>query len=110
MFENYAISLEEVNFDDFIVVDVRELDEFEELRLPNSTLINDPQKLANFLEEHKNDKVLLHCKAGMRAMNAAKMMHNLGYKPYYLEGNVYDFEKYGAKMEYGKAPLNGKSC
>ncbi|OOQ41511.1 rhodanese, partial [Helicobacter pylori] len=51
MLEDYAISLEEVNFNDFIVVDVRELDEYEELHLPNATLIsvNDQEKLADFL-------------------------------------------------------------
>ncbi|AFI06525.1 rhodanese-like domain-containing protein [Helicobacter cetorum] len=112
MLEDYAISLEEVNFDDFVVVDVRELDEFEELHLPNAVHIsmNEPNKLTKFLEEHKNQKVLLHCKAGLRALNAAKSMHDLGYTPYYLEGNVYDFEKYGFKMVYNDTSLSGKPC
>ncbi|WP_104748550.1 rhodanese-like domain-containing protein [Helicobacter cetorum] len=112
MLEDYAISLEEVNFDDFVVVDVRELDEYTELHLPNATLIsvNDKEKLAHFLEQHKDKKVLLHCKAGLRALNAAKGMHDLGYKPYYLEGNVYDFEKYGFKMVYNDTSLSGKPC
>ncbi len=58
MLEDYAISLEEVNFNDFIVVDVRELDEYEELHLPNATLIsvNDQEKLADFLSKHKDKK------------------------------------------------------
>lgn len=40
MFEDYVISLEEVNFNDFIVVDVRELDEYEELYLFNVMFIS----------------------------------------------------------------------
>ncbi|MGL2764312.1 rhodanese-like domain-containing protein [Helicobacter pylori] len=110
MLEDYAISLEEVNFNDFIVVDVRELDEYEELHLPNATLIsvNDPEKLADFLSKHKDQKVLLYCRAGRRALDAAKSMHELGYTPYYLEGNVYDFEKYGFRMVYDDTSLSGK--
>ncbi|OOQ39797.1 rhodanese, partial [Helicobacter pylori] len=43
-----------------------------------------------------------------RALDAAKSMHELGYTPYYLEGNVYDFEKYGFRMVYDDTSLSAK--
>lgn len=102
MFEDYVISLEEVNFNDFIVVDVCELDEYEELYLFNVMFIsvNDLEKFVDFLFKYKDEKVLFYCRVGCRVLDVVKGMYELGYMFYYLEGNVYDFEKYGFRMVY----------
>lgn len=43
---------------------------------------------------------MFYCRVGCRVLDVVKSMYELGYMFYYLEGNVYDFEKYGFRMVY----------
>lgn len=69
------------------IVDVRRQDEFDASHIPNAILIpnesintNDPAKLPD-----KNATILVYCRTGIRAKDAAQKLANLGYK------HVYDF-------------------
>ena len=72
---------------DFILLDVRTVDEFKERRIRGAVLIPD-NELKNRAEKELPDKnmtILVYCRSGRRSENAAKILHSLGYQ------NVYDF-------------------
>jgi sulfur-carrier protein adenylyltransferase/sulfurtransferase len=62
------------------VIDVREPDEYEIARIPGVTLIplkNLPQR---FTQLDPNQTIYLHCKGGVRSMNAVKFLQEHGFK------------------------------
>lgn len=75
---------------DFQLVDVREIEEFEEVRLPNT--INIPlSDLQNRLAEIATDKpVVLVCRSGGRSLMAGDVLLANGYEDLYnlLEGTL----------------------
>src|SRR5688572_10907101 len=76
--------------DDFQLIDVREIDEFEEIRIPNA--INIPLGEIQFrLDEISEDKpVILVCRSGYRSAMAGDMLSANGYDQVYnlMEGMV----------------------
>ncbi|PID57686.1 MAG: rhodanese [Ignavibacteriae bacterium] len=77
--------------DNSILIDVRTQEEHEEIRIPNSMLIDISQ--ADFLDKiNKLDKqksYYLYCRSGSRSLNAATKMDKLGFeKVYNLAGGI----------------------
>ena len=66
---------------DFVLVDVREPDEFDIVRIPGSVLIPKGEFLSGAaLEQLPQDKpVVLHCKAGTRSAEALAVVKGAGY-------------------------------
>ncbi|NYG55248.1 adenylyltransferase/sulfurtransferase MoeZ [Nocardioides perillae] len=66
---------------DFVLVDVREPNEFEINRIPGSVLIPKGEFLnGNALEQLPSDKqVVLHCKSGVRSAEALAVLKGAGY-------------------------------
>ncbi len=73
--------------ENFIILDVRNTEEFAESRIDGS--INVPlMSIENKIETiipNKNSTILVYCKSGVRAKLASETLVNLGYT------NVYDF-------------------
>jgi len=81
--------------EDFVLLDVRNMNEFLEIRIEGATLIpyNDP----NFAETaraqipNKNTVILLYCRAGRRSTVASYALVRLGYtRVYDFGGLIYD--------------------
>lgn len=65
----------------FVFIDVREPWEYEEFNL-GAILIplgSFPANLAELLEEHKNDEIVVHCRSGARSGMAQAMMTGAGF-------------------------------
>ncbi|MFH0735037.1 MAG: rhodanese-like domain-containing protein [bacterium] len=77
--ENYCSDINAV------LLDVRTREEFEEIRIPNSILIDFYQP--NFLEEISkldiNKSYYIYCKKGIRSLKAAKNMYDFGITKIY---------------------------
>lgn len=84
------------------LIDVRELEEWQEIRIPGAHLI--PQGvLAEQITSHINDKslpVYLHCRGGVRSLHAAQFLLNLGYQEVYsVDGGIMEWARFGYPIE-----------
>jgi len=75
------------NTDHVIILDVRELHEFNEGHIPNavSLPIGEIKDAVPHMIPNKNDIILVYCRTGRRSADAAEILSNLGYT------RVYDF-------------------
>ncbi|MDH4263849.1 MAG: rhodanese-like domain-containing protein [Spirochaetia bacterium] len=98
---------------DILMLDVREPDEYDHIRIENSVLIprgilenghvgHNYQKEAQSLEDSKNKEVIVVCRSGVRSLHSAKFLKDKGFQ------NV-------KSMQYGVIgwaqngyPVNGK--
>ncbi len=103
-----TISAEEakqmIDTGDYIVLDVRTQEEYDEKHIPNSVHIPiDKANVLPFKEEvvkkltDKEAKIIVYCKSGFRSDIAAKAMCTLGYKAVYnmtdgIDGWKYEIE------------------
>ena len=85
----WEISAEEVKQkldgpDNFTLVDVREPSEYDICRIDGSTLIPlgkiEDMKPKNLTTISKSDQIILHCKAGVRSLKAAKALKQMGFE------------------------------
>jgi adenylyltransferase/sulfurtransferase len=85
----WEISAEEVKqkldgSENFTLVDVREPSEYDICRIDGSTLIPlgkiEDMKPKNLTTISKNDQIILHCKAGVRSLKAAKALKQMGFE------------------------------
>ncbi|MBT6297455.1 MAG: molybdenum cofactor biosynthesis protein MoeB, partial [Nitrospina sp.] len=85
----WEISVEEVKQKldkpaSFILVDVREPSEYDICRIDGSILIPlgkiEEMEPKNLKKISTNDQIILHCKAGVRSLKAAKALKQMGFK------------------------------
>lgn len=76
--------------DPIVVLDVREVSEYEEEHIPGAILLplgqvadEAPTKLTD-----KNQEILVYCRSGMRSQMAAKKLAALGYNAVYDFGGI----------------------
>ena len=65
--------------DSFLLLDVREPQEFEICRIPGSVLIPLNELPARLSELEGRDDMIVHCKSGVRSGKAVKLLHEAGY-------------------------------
>jgi len=65
--------------DSFLLLDVREPQEFEICRIPGSVLIPLNELPARLSEIEGRDDMIVHCKSGVRSGKAVKLLHEAGY-------------------------------
>lgn len=73
------------NDEDSVLIDVRTLPEHNEVRIPNSKLMNlmDPN-FTNELEKlDKSKSYYLYCRSGNRSYHVARQMANMGFEKVY---------------------------
>jgi rhodanese-related sulfurtransferase len=72
---------------EFVLLDVRTKDEFDEIRIDGAILIPDSEIKDRAVEElpDKDAVILIYCRSGRRSALAAKDLADMGYV------NVYDF-------------------
>lgn len=74
--------------DKFVLLDVREQDEYDTARIEGSTLIpmgTIPQRLADI---PKDQEVVVHCHHGGRSARVAAFLIQNGYKAFNLAGGI----------------------
>jgi rhodanese-related sulfurtransferase len=80
-----------INHKDAVVLDVREINEFQEGHIVNA--IHIPQsalsKRINELEKHKSKPIIIGCRSGHRSGQACAMLRKQGFEQVYnLQGGV----------------------
>jgi len=86
--------------DDFILLDVRRVDEFEEERIEGAILIpyDEIGERYSELGSNKNIVILIYCRSGRRSAVAAEELAELGFT------NVYDF---GGILDWSYETISG---
>jgi phage shock protein E len=72
--------------DDFLLVDVRELDEYNDRHIEGTDYLvpmSDFEKNLKTLENFKDKKIVLYCRASRRSLIAQKKMYELGFNNVY---------------------------
>ena len=79
--------------EDFIILDVREQEEFDEGHIPGAILISYTQiyELAKEKLPDKNQQILVYCRSGRRSKIAAQSLAELGYTNVKEFGGILDW-------------------
>ncbi len=99
---NPAQTVQLMNREDAVVVDVCEVKEFETGHIPraiNMPLASLKQDL-NKLQKHKDKPVIVSCRSGNRSIKGASILHQQGFaKVYALSGGILAWERDNLPLE-----------
>ena len=79
------------NDDDFLLLDVREADEYEIAKIEGSRLLpmSELRGRVNELDEHKASQIVVHCHHGGRSMRVTQALREMGFdKAQNLAGGI----------------------
>ena len=80
-----------------IILDVRTLEEYEEISIPNAILANilEPNEFMDVVEKlEKKTKIFVYCRSGIRSQKACNILDQLGFKETYnLNGGILEWKK-----------------
>ncbi len=83
---------------DLCLIDVRELDEWQEVRIPGAHHIP-KDNIASHITSKVSDKsrpIYLHCRGGVRSLYAAQCLIDIGYEEVYsVDGGIMEWAMYG---------------
>ncbi len=79
--------------EDFVILDVREQDEFDEGHIPGAILIpyTEIENKAKEMLPDKNKQILVYCRSGRRSKIAAESLAKLGYSNIKEFGGIIDW-------------------
>jgi rhodanese-related sulfurtransferase len=84
------------------LIDVRELEEWQEVRLANALHIPKDQlshSIASYVE-NKEAPIYLYCRGGVRSLYAAQQLMDLGYTDVYsVDGGIVEWTIFGYPIE-----------
>ena len=86
-----------------VLIDVREQNEFIEVRVPGATLIPLSEFATRFEEMPKDQEIVLMCAGGVRSSQAAQFAAQHGFKLTNLEGGINAWQAEGLPVEFGGA-------
>jgi rhodanese-related sulfurtransferase len=106
------VTAPEVGFDELAaaleagttVIDVRNPDEYAEVRIPGVRLIPLPELGDRLDEVPKGERVFVVCAAGGRSLTAAEALNNAGYDTVSVRGGTNGWAAEGRLVESGPAP------
>jgi phage shock protein E len=95
-----AEQIKKMDKNEYVILDVRTKQEYDEQRIPNSVLLtlSDIEAKASTVLPNKDIKIYVYCRSGARSEQAAYKLISLGYK------NVYDF---GGIIDYPYETIKG---
>ena len=80
-----------------IILDVRTVEEYEEISIPNAILANilEPNEFMDVVEKlEKKTKIFVYCRSGIRSQQACNILDQLGFKETYnLNGGILEWKK-----------------
>ena len=90
---NAAEAKEMIDSDDVIILDVRTLEEYEEIRIEGALLIPEDQirSLAPEMLPDKEAIILVYCRSGRRSEIASRELIDMGYRHVYDFGGIIDW-------------------
>ena len=78
-----------------IIIDVREVDEYNREHIPNS--VNIPLGDIDSINYDKDETIILYCQSGMRSLEESKKLADIGYTSLYnLDGGLLNW---GGELE-----------
>ncbi|CAM2999246.1 Rhodanese domain protein [Legionella steigerwaltii] len=87
------------------LIDVRELDEWQEFHIPGALHIPKDIIASSIAAKipNKSHPIYLHCKGGVRSLFAAQILMDLGYQEIYsVDGGIIDWAVSGYPIEQQK--------
>ncbi len=84
------------------LIDVRELEEWQEVRIPGAIHIpkNDISIRIESQVDNKSLPIYVHCRGGVRSLYAAQCLLDLGYKEVYsIDGGIMEWAMFGYPVE-----------
>ena len=94
--DQYKWKLQMDSESEYVILDVRTAEEFEELRIPGSINIDfyNPQNFVQELEKlDKSKSYYIYCRTGSRSANTCILMEDMGFaKSYNLMGGITEWE------------------
>lgn len=84
------------------LIDVRELEEWQEIRIPKAIHIPKDTISVHIEAEatDKNQAIYLHCRGGVRSLYAAQNLIDLGYTDVYsVDGGIVEWAMFGYPVE-----------
>jgi rhodanese-related sulfurtransferase len=85
------------------VVDVRNVDEWEDYRVPGAHLIPLPEVPHRLGELDKDEKVYVICKSGGRSARAVQFLREAGYDAVNVAGGTDAWREAGHPLDHGPA-------
>ena len=85
------------SYEKSIILDVRTVEEYEEISIPNAILANilEPNEFMDVVEKlEKKSKIFVYCRSGVRSQKACSILDQLGFKETYnLNGGILEWKK-----------------
>ena len=85
------------SYKESIILDVRTVEEYEEISIPNAILANilEPNEFMDVVEKlEKKSKIFVYCRSGIRSQKACNILDQLGFKETYnLNGGILEWKK-----------------
>lgn len=81
------------------LIDVRELDEWQEGRIAGSTLIPMSEFAARIAEIDPAQQIIVYCRSGARSLMVAEALQNAGYDARSMAGGMLEWERDGHPVE-----------
>lgn len=95
---DYMISAEQVQEkidknEEFILLDVRTKEEYEQGRIPGTVLIplNDLENQVTLKLENKEAEIVVYCRSGNRSKRAVEILKSMGYTNVHDLGGIIDW-------------------
>ena len=86
----YDISENMDDYPEYVIVDVRSVEEYRSGHIKNA--VNVPLPNINEIDIPKDKKIIVYCRSGSRSTTAAGELQKLGYKYIYNMGGILDWE------------------
>lgn len=86
----YDISENMDDYPEYVIVDVRSVEEYKSGHIKNA--VNVPLPNINEIDISKDKKIIVYCRSGSRSLTSAGELHKLGYKYIYNMGGILDWE------------------
>lgn len=97
--KDYALKFKQTNLKDYILIDIREKEDYEKFHIQDAIHLQDTRKIIDLAKERLNENILLYCYHGNTASMYVHRLLNLGIKNvYFLKENYEEFEKIGIPL------------
>lgn len=81
------------------LIDVREMDEWQEWRIAGGTLIPMSEFAARVGELDSAQPIIVYCRSGGRSLMVAEALQNAGYDAKSMAGGILEWERAGHPVE-----------
>jgi len=85
-----------------LLVDVREQDEYDAVRIPGSTLVPLSELQQRYSELPQDQDLVIHCRSGARSARATDFLNENGYNAVNVAGGILDWEQQDLPVVHGK--------